>query len=410
MFLLKFIVLCHFSLHVFCQDNLLLKNVPQVLSLNEKLLPVFVNTVYGGNFQKTENAQASKEPTPEYSPGPVNKNESKETLEEKRLDENNGMNLRAKNSVVKTREQRRKELIDGSFAEFLELVEKEVESTPEIPMDQYDPDISVVIPVAFDDLRSFPVLLSVLRLQTLRPEEIILVLDFPENETVAREKASSEIKKYIGSLRNLRTFFRVPPPPPNHRPGSNRLFGASKAKNDIIIFFDSDDLMHPQRVEYVSRAFKTNKDMDVFLTEYSAVQMDTTEQAMEMPRKSMEYLRERFDLDKIEREGKLLRNSYQEEFMEAEKAVKEYGLKCPWDPNDRMTEVNWPETHGWWLYCCANGWLTIRKDVLIEVPYPDKTSGEDSLFVFRLLMSRKNLGHSTVPLGIYVLGNTYRVR
>ncbi|KAJ1613770.1 glycosyl transferase-like protein [Cryptosporidium canis] len=310
----------------------------------------------------------------------------------------------------KTKEQLRRELIDKSFEELMEMIDKEVETVGEVPMDHYDPDISVVIPVAFDDLRSFPVLLSVLRLQTLRPEEIILVLDFPEDEVEARNKASEEVKKYSASLRNLRPFFRVPAPPPNHRAGSNRLYGASKAKNEIIIFFDSDDLMHPQRVEYVSRAFKANKDMDAFLTEYFVEQMDTTEQAKEMPDKSMNDIRKRFDLDKIEREGQLLRSSYKEELEEAEKAVKEYGLKCPWDPNDRMTEINWPETHGWWLYCCHNGWLTIKRSILIEVPYPDKTSGEDSLYVFRLLMSRKNIGHSTVPLGIYVLGNTYKVR
>lgn len=290
------------------------------------------------------------------------------------------------------------------------MVEREVEAVGQVPMDHHDPDISVVIPVSFDDLRSFPVLLSVLRLQTLRPEEIVIVFDFPEHEVEARAKALDEVKKYSGSLRNLRPFFRIPAPPPNHRAGSNRLYGASKAKHEIIAFFDSDDLMHPQRVEYISRAFRANRDMDAFLTEYFAEVMNTTEEAKEMPRKSMDDLRTRFDLDKIEREGQLLRNSYEEELKEAENAVKEYGLKSPWDPNDRMTEINWPETHSWWLYCCHNGWLTIKRSVLIEVPYPDKISGEDSLYVFRLLMSRKNVGHSTVPLGVYILGNTYQVR
>ncbi|KAK6589580.1 hypothetical protein RS030_203134 [Cryptosporidium xiaoi] len=313
--------------------------------------------------------------------------------------------------VEKTPQQIRKELIDGSFAELMELMEEEVRKRGDVPMDRYDPNISLVVPVAFDDLRSFPVLLSSLRLQTMRPDEIILVFDIPENDVGSRDNVLKEVEKYSKSLRNLRPFFRTPPPPPRHFPGSNRLFGASKAKNEIVMFFDSDDIIHPQRVEYVSRAFKQNPDMDAFLTEYFVEQMDTTEQALEMPRKSMQDLEKVFNLDELENsKGGLLAATYESERKEAKKAVEEYGLKCPWNPNDRRTEINWPETHGWWLYCCHNGWLTIRRSVLIEVPYPDKEWGEDSLYVFRLLMSGKNLGHSRVPLGIYVLGNTYRVR
>ncbi|KAH8739732.1 hypothetical protein FG386_001439 [Cryptosporidium ryanae] len=375
-------------------------------------------SMFGGSDSINSAEKGSKDDATKDSSSLEDKSASEASLEDQvsnvsNIDDNKTMFQLENKSlrVEKTPQQIRKELIDSSFAELMELMEEETKKRGSVPMDKYDPNISLVVPVAFDDLRSFPVLLSSLRLQTMRPDEIILVFDVPESETEARNRALKEVERYSSSLRNLRAFFRTPPPPPRHFPGSNRLFGASKAKNEIVMFFDSDDIIHPQRVEYVSRAFRQNPDMDVFLTEYFVEQMDTTEQAMEMPKKSMQDLTKAFDLDKLEnKKGGLLAATYEDERNEAKRAVEEYGLKCPWNPNDRRTEINWPETHGWWLYCCHNGWLTIRRSVLIEVPYPDKESGEDSLYVFRLLMSGKNLGHGRVPLGIYVLGNTYRVR
>ena len=47
------------------------------------------------------------------------------------------------------------------------MIENEVKTKGMVPINHYANDISVVIPVAKEDIRSLPVLLSVMRLQTL---------------------------------------------------------------------------------------------------------------------------------------------------------------------------------------------------------------------------------------------------
>ncbi|EEA06782.1 uncharacterized protein CMU_014580 [Cryptosporidium muris RN66] len=301
----------------------------------------------------------------------------------------------------------RKTLVESAWSKLLDMIENEVKTKGMVPINHYANDISVVIPVAKEDIRSLPVLLSVMRLQTLRPEEIIVVLDVSNKLDDIKHTIEDLYKKYSTTLRNLIFIYRTPEPPPSHWAASNRLFGASKAKNNIIMFFDSDDIIHPQRVEYISRVFKKNLELEAFLTGYDVITLVEAKEVDEMPNKALNMIQKRFDLDKIEESKGLLATTYQKEYEEALKARKKLNLQTPWDPHNHYSEVNRPETGTWWLYCCHNGWLNIKKNILIEVPWEDIPSGEDSLYVFRLLLSGKNVNHSDLPLGIYVLGNSY---
>eukprot|EP01053_Blabericola_migrator_P001330 Blabericola_migrator_1__1329@NODE_1345_length_4757_cov_239_576333_g902_i0_p5_GENE_NODE_1345_length_4757_cov_239_576333_g902_i0NODE_1345_length_4757_cov_239_576333_g902_i0_p5_ORF_typecomplete_len153_score13_28_NODE_1345_length_4757_cov_239_576333_g902_i034703928 len=50
-----------------------------------------------------------------------------------------------------------------------------------------------------------------------------------------------------------------------------------------------------------------------------------------------------------------------------------------------------------------NGWLTIKKKVLYDVPYPQNLSrGQDSLYNYRLIRAKKNWNMLPIPLAAYV--------
>ena len=85
--------------------------------------------------------------------------------------------------------------------------------------------------------------------QTVKPEEI--VVSIANGHLVNKEEIRTLKSKHSGHFENVEIILhdRVVPE------GPNRGEGPKVASNELIIYNDSDDLAHPQRVEIVSNAF-----------------------------------------------------------------------------------------------------------------------------------------------------------
>eukprot|EP01068_Selenidium_serpulae_P017759 Selendium_serpulae@DN6405_c0_g1_i1.p1 len=51
--------------------------------------------------------------------------------------------------------------------------------------------------------------------------------------------------------------------------GDNREWLASKAKTEYVSFFDCDDVMHPQRIEFLDRMLREHPSTEALLTGYN---------------------------------------------------------------------------------------------------------------------------------------------
>tara|TARA_R110000824_G_scaffold59520_1_gene159813 strand:+ start:1234 stop:1977 length:744 start_codon:yes stop_codon:yes gene_type:complete len=112
---------------------------------------------------------------------------------------------------------------------------------------------SVVIPSTNDHFKYLDkVFLSYVK-QTVRPEEIVVSL---ANSHLVNEESIETLKsKYKEYFENIEviTHNKVVPE------GPNRGEGTKVASNELIMYNDSDDLAHPQRVEIVTKAFERHE-------------------------------------------------------------------------------------------------------------------------------------------------------
>src|SRR5690349_8959994 len=97
-------------------------------------------------------------------------------------------------------------------------------------------DITVVIP-AYNAARYIDETLHTVFNQTLPPEEIIVVDDCSKDDTVER------LKKYGNRLRVIRCSRN------SGGCGTPRNIGIDAARTNYVAPFDSDDLMHPRKLE-----------------------------------------------------------------------------------------------------------------------------------------------------------------
>jgi len=108
--------------------------------------------------------------------------------------------------------------------------------------------VSVVIPTYYraDDLSE---LLNGLLRQTVKPFEVIIVDDTPNNSISA---LCEEYRTMFGSLGSKLTYIRNP------RERSltvSRNLGVKHARGEFIMFFDSDVILHPDYVEKILEVF-----------------------------------------------------------------------------------------------------------------------------------------------------------
>ncbi len=121
--------------------------------------------------------------------------------------------------------------------------------------------ISVIIPCHPPDLKDLPQALSSLNQSTLLPNEVIVAL----SETDKKEGLKLT-RKFQASCKFPITFATTLK---KQYAGQNRNRGARIARYDILVFFDADDLCHPQKLEITKYIFDKYQPK-LFLHQYSS--------------------------------------------------------------------------------------------------------------------------------------------
>lgn len=130
--------------------------------------------------------------------------------------------------------------------------------------------VSVVIPHYNQQAVIGKTIESILE-QSLEPLEIIIVDDMSTDRALLRTVTAPFMR--MGKVKVLY-------PDEKLFPGGARELGSKAAAGDIIQFFDSDDLMHPQRLEIVRDIFAAHQDASFIVAGFSAF----TGEAPEMKR------------------------------------------------------------------------------------------------------------------------------
>ena len=115
--------------------------------------------------------------------------------------------------------------------------------------------VAVVIPSFIGDLQNLRKTLETISQQTRCPELVVVhISSIPSDEI-------------LESLRSVEYPFRfqIFSVPEKRSAAENRNAGATKVPEefDVISFFDSDDWMHPRRIEYIAAAFEQPVDVIV---------------------------------------------------------------------------------------------------------------------------------------------------
>lgn len=87
--------------------------------------------------------------------------------------------------------------------------------------------------------------------QTLKPDEIVLVID-----GMIPEATKAVIKKYISELKEKNINFTIIPLEKNVGHGEARRIGLNKCTNEFVAIMDADDLAVSERFEWQIRYFK----------------------------------------------------------------------------------------------------------------------------------------------------------
>ena len=113
--------------------------------------------------------------------------------------------------------------------------------------------IAVVIPSFIDDLQNLGKTLETISQQTRCPELVVVHISSIPSETILESFESVEYP----------FRFQIFSVPEKRSAAENRNAGATKVPEefDVICFFDSDDWMHPNRTEYIERAFEESVDV-----------------------------------------------------------------------------------------------------------------------------------------------------
>lgn len=224
-------------------------------------------------------------------------------------------------------------------------------------------EISVIIPCYPPDLDVLPVMLESLRNQTRLPLEVIVAL----SET-SKEDGLRLDKKYSGYPFSVRFCVTAK----KQFAGQNRNRGAAAATNGILVFCDSDDECHPQKIEITWDVF-AKYDPKLFLHGFK---------------------RNRSGFDLYDK-GKIplitIRQLFDNTFGNPPQRDNSLFIFV-----DRPATVKWTEgAHP------HHGYPAVRRDVFEKVRYCDLRVGEDTKFCLDVLWEFRSAVYADASLVNY---------
>eukprot|EP00923_Selenidium_pygospionis_P033981 GHVN01059459.1.p1 GENE.GHVN01059459.1~~GHVN01059459.1.p1 ORF type:complete len:550 (-),score=57.99 GHVN01059459.1:40-1689(-) len=264
-------------------------------------------------------------------------------------------------------------------------------------------NVSLLIPCSEHHFGRLGDLMESIANQSVQPLETIVALSI-------RDKSDKQldIHKLAQASIEMPTSFKVHVRGGQHFAGSNREFLLKNSRAEVVTFFDCDDMMHPQRIEVIDTVFRNNPDLEATLHGYqfySRKNWNTTEKnkmlTHKIPRKEIEGWTPTWPYERL---------------WSAPPITRLYN-NMTWDVKNHDTEPpnHLPQLSSHWFFPvgmglklkCAphNGWISIRRSVALEVPYPTTLRrGQDAIYNWRLLKSNKNFSSLPWRLGAYVFG------
>lgn len=265
--------------------------------------------------------------------------------------------------------------------------------------------ISLLIPCSEKHFYRLSDVMESIQFQTYQPHETIIAFSIED-----KHDKQLGIKDIAKASMNMPDSFQVHLRGGQHYAGSNREFLAKQATGDVVSYFDCDDMMHPRRIEVLHKIFTANPDLDAALHCYDFYQRKNWNVTEKM--KKMDAV---INMTAVDNWKPLW--PY-EKLAQTTPFTKLWGNKT-WNINDRESEPpnylpnvkeHWffPLNMGLRGFGCSphNGWLTLRRRVALDVPYPKELRrGQDAVYNWRVIKSKKNFGFLPYRLGTYVFGN-----
>jgi glycosyltransferase involved in cell wall biosynthesis len=127
---------------------------------------------------------------------------------------------------------------------------------------------SFCIPCYDQDCHFLAGLLSELSKQTEAPDEILIFSSGLSDDNKLTLESEMVINETLVPILYENENERVPP-------GIARNFIADMCSTDVAMFFDVDDIPHPQRTEIIKSVFSKNSDIDALVHNYEIASADT---------------------------------------------------------------------------------------------------------------------------------------
>lgn len=252
----------------------------------------------------------------------------------------------------------------------LNRMRQEIASKPRV-------NISLLVPCVADHVKWFKNFYMSLLAQTVLPAEF--AVSFAMNEENAGE-AFPDILSLL-PLPEAKFYMRGG----IHYPADQRTYLAEQSEQPILTYFDCDDYMHPQRLEFLTKAFGNNPDIDYLL--HGCIR--SNESISDIPISEIKNFADNpFTTAKMDSwKSPLSKEKIENIYKRTDKII---------NINDLLRSKKIIEKEYLW----NDGYMSLKKFVFDALGFPEGV-GEDVLFTNKVIRSGFKLAGIDEPLAFY---------